>query len=165
MLLTERHSGFTCGLKFPHVKSLSKSALWPLPNLSAVSHVGVWGWRCPSKPPHSSAEPHSGSRVWTQHFFFFFFFQELVAEARHRVLYSTVCFCIIESGDCLQPSNRTQLRGNMQIWWINISQWSEGEQQRDTGRTGSDRDRAMETFFMLRPLISQVHAYTVYVDI
>lgn len=34
---------------------------------------------------------------------FSFFFQELVAEARHRVLYSTVCFCIIESGDCLQP--------------------------------------------------------------
>ena len=31
------------------------------------------------------------------------FFQELVAEARRGVLYSTVCFCIIESGDCLQP--------------------------------------------------------------
>lgn len=164
MLLTERHSGFTCGFKFPHGNHCPNQHC----GLFHTSQLLVmWGYEADVVPQslHTALPSPIEAAECGLSTFFFFFFQELVAEARHRVLYSTVCFCIIESGDCLQPSNRTQLRGNMQIWWINISQWSEGEQQRDTGRTGSDRDRAMKTFFMLRPLISQVHAYTVYVDI
>lgn len=45
----------------------------------------------------------------------------------------------------------------MQIWWINILQWKEGKQQRDTGRIRSDR--AMKIFFLPQPLIFQLHTY------
>lgn len=106
--------------------SLSNSSPGSLPALFAVSYAEVGGWSC-SFSFHtalpSSTEEGQQAALWTQHLS-----GVSVWGQAHGLLFSGLLlhYWIREL-----PQNRTQPRGNMQIWWINILQWSSVEGKRE----------------------------------
>lgn len=131
---------------------------WGLFPLLLLLLVIVRSWSCSSSfhtaPSCSTGRP-AGSRVWTQHF-------------------SPVSICgrvqwLLFSGLLLhywirglpQTWIRTWPRGNMQIWWINVLQWSGVEGKlaaKGCWENRSDRVSAMK-IFTPPLLLFQLHTY------